>query len=775
MSETPLRSRRPGAGAGVTRRPLMRAARALVLSGVALTSALVLFLASPVQVPSFDAVKGAYVPSDGWLLDRNGVVIDSRRLRFDVRRSAWVPIEVISPALVSAIVAGEDRRFYEHGGIDARSFAGALRDELWRHRRRGASTITMQLASLLEHRHREHSLAGVLGKLEQMRMAISIARRWSRAQILEAYLNLIEYQGELQGIGAASAILAGKSPAGLTRTESVVLGALLPQPSATAEQLGRRACARAAALSPPIPCEALHEVARELIARTPHGAADALGEEHLAPVLAQSLLIAPGVQHRTTLEAGLQRQARAILAAHLRSLKEHNARDGAALVVDNATGEVLAYVGSGGPHSRAAAIDGVRALRQAGSTLKPFLYELALERRYLTAASLLADSPLSLETPNGVYLPQDYDHDYKGLVSVRTALGSSLNVPAVRTLVLVGIEPFRDRLLELGYRDLQRQADFYGYSLALGSAEVTLWQQAQAYLTLARGGAAQPLTLTPASAQDETPPGTLRAAGERSSNPTGAVPAVLRTTLDRASLLDRDASFVVSDILSDPGARAVTFGLDNHLDTPMWTAVKTGTSEDMRDNWCIGFSRRFTVAVWVGNFEGDSMREVSGVTGAAPVWRDLMILLHASVDSRAPTPPPSVAVRVTQFSPEVEPARNEFYLSGTAPDAAARITAVPDSTRPRIESPSNGMVLALDPDIPPRRQRLLIAVRGAVRGAHSALHLILNDEALGPARRGQLWSPRPGAWHLSLVDDQGQVLDRIFFTVRGPTDGRSGT
>jgi penicillin-binding protein 1C len=752
----------------------MWAGRALVLSGVALTSALILFLAFPAQVPSFDAVKAAYVPSDGWLLDRNGAVIDSRRLRFDVRRSAWVPIEAVSPALVSAIVAGEDRRFYEHGGIDARSFAGALRDELWRHRRRGASTITMQLASLLEHRHRAHSLAGVIGKLEQMRMAISIARRWPRAQILEAYLNLIEYQGELQGIGAASAILAGKSPAGLTRTESVVLAALLPQPSATAEQLGRRACARAAALSPPIPCEALHEVARELIARAPHGAADALGEEHLAPDLAQSLLIAPGAQHRTTLEAGLQRQARAILAAQLRSLAEHNARDGAALVVDNATGEVLAYVGSGGPHSRAAAIDGVRALRQAGSTLKPFLYELALERRYLTAASLLADSPLSLETPNGVYLPQDYDHDYKGLVSVRTALGSSLNVPAVRTLVLVGIEPFRGRLLELGYRDLRQQGDFYGYSLALGSAEVTLWQQAQAYLTLARGGAAQPLTLTPASAAHyETPPDTLRAADARpaSSNSIAAVPAVLRTALDRTSLIDRDASFVVSDILSDPGARAVTFGLDNHLDTPVWTAVKTGTSEDMRDNWCIGFSRRFTVAVWVGNFEGDSMREVSGVTGAAPVWRDLMVLLHSSVDSRAPIPPPGVAARATQFSPEVEPARNEFYLSGTAPGEAERITAVPDSTRPGIESPSNGMVLALDPDIPPRRQRVLIAVRGA----HPALHLILNDAALGPARRGQLWSPRPGAWHLSLVDDRGLVLDRIFFTVRGPTEGRSGT
>jgi len=711
---------------------------ALTLVTVLLAAALSVFLRWPAAVPSFDAVKGAYVPSDGWLLDRNGIVIDSRRLRFDVRRASWVPLEAVSPALVSAIVAGEDRRFWEHGGIDARSLGGALRDELWRHRRRGASTITMQLASLLEHRRREHSLAGALGKLEQMRLAISIARHWSREQILEAYLNLLEYQGELQGIGAASAVLAGKSPAGLTRAESVVLAALLPQPSASAEQLARRACGRAAALEPPIRCEELRDMAQTLLgARAALGSA---GEEHLAPALAQALLVRPGEQRRTTLEAGLQRQAHAILAAHLAALADHNARDGAALIVDNATGEVLAYVGSAGPHSRAPAVDGVRALRQAGSTLKPFLYELAFERRYLTAASLLADSPLSLETASGVYLPQDYDHDYKGLVSVRTALGSSLNVPAVRTLVLVGIEPFRTRLLELGYRDIQRDGEFYGYSLALGSAEVTLWQQAQAYLTLARGGEMQPLTLSPV-----------------------AEPAVLRATRDPAPLLASDASFVVSDILSDPGARAVTFGLDNHLDTPVWTAVKTGTSEDMRDNWCIGFSRRFTVAVWVGNFEGDSMHEVSGVTGAAPVWRDLMLLMHAGLDSSAPEPPPSITVHSTRFSPEVEPARSEWYLSGTTPAGDARVAAVPESARPGIESPANGMVLALDPDIPPEHQRVLIAVRGARR----ALKLELNDEMLGAAQPAQLWSPRPGAWYLSLVDEQGAVLDRILFTVRG--------
>jgi penicillin-binding protein 1C len=157
-------------------------------------------------------------------------------------------------------------------------------------------------------------------------------------------------------------------------------------------------------------------------------------------------------------------------------------------VVDNDTGEVLAYVGSAGRHSSASAVDGVRALRQAGSTLKPFLYGLAFERRYLTPASLIEDSPINLETATGLYIPQNYDRRYLGAVSARTALAGSLNIPAVRTLILVGVENFRDRLDRLGYDDLNRDGEHYGYSLALGSAEVNLLQQANAYRVLANGG-----------------------------------------------------------------------------------------------------------------------------------------------------------------------------------------------------------------------------------------------------------------------------------------------
>jgi penicillin-binding protein 1C len=697
------------------------AAAALVIGIIACT------LLWSARVPDFAAVRAAYVPSDAWLLDRHGTVLASRRIRYDVRRLQWVPLADVSPAFVIAIVAGEDRHFWRHHGVDWRSVAGAARDQLIRHQRRGASTITMQLATLLRGHREDRGLGEWLEKLEQVRVALSLERSWTKPQILEAYLNLLGYKGELQGIGAAAAQLAGKTPSGLSAPESVVLAALLPDPGAAPPRVIARACARGLELSPTVDCGAVRAAAEEILGSNPVMATDSL-----APQLARDLLKLPGQRLRTSLDGRIQRMTRDIVRSHVGALADHNVRDGAAVVVDNATGEVLAYVSSAAPDSRGAEVDGVQASRQAGSTLKPFLYELALERRYLTAASLLADSPLSLDTASGVYIPQDYDHDFKGLVTARTALASSLNVPAVRTLVLVGVEVFRDRLNALGYRGITREGNYYGYSLALGSAEVSVWQQAQAYRVLARGGQWSPITLTPDDAHATSQP-----------------------------LLASDATFVVGDILSDPAARSVTFGLDSHLDTNFWTAVKTGTSEDMRDNWCIGFSRQFTVAVWVGNYDGDSMRDVSGVSGAAPIWHDIMASLQVGLTSVEPAPPHGVMEEATSFSPPVEPPRREWYLSGTTPGSEG-VQVVPATARPSIQSPANGMIIAIDPDIPAGHQRVLIAVRGARRG----MKLVLNDRSLGSATRDRLWQPRPGAYYLTLEDANGQKLDRVLFRVR---------
>ncbi len=683
----------------------------------------------PLQPASFDAVRAGYTPSDGILLDRHGEILDTQRVEFGVRRLAWTPLAGISPALLTAVVEGEDRRFWRHAGVDALGMAGALRDALIDHRVRGASTITMQLASLLESPRSPHKAArSLMQKLHQVRLAMGLESHWSKQQILEAYLNLLQFRGELQGIRAASLVLAHKAPSGLSTAESMVFAALLPGPAASPERVALRGCARLDAGAADATCAEVREAATRLLNKGGEvGVAD-----RLAPHLAASLLRQPGQRIRTTIDSSVQRLVRSALNRQLDSLGSQNVRDGAAIVVDNASGDVLAYVGSAGPDSRAAAVDGVRAPRQAGSTLKPFLYELALERRYMTAASLLDDLPVNIDTVSGVYIPQDYDHDYKGPVSVRTALGGSLNVPAVRTLMLVGVETLRDRLHALGYAGITEDGAYYGYSLALGSAEVTLWEQAQAYRTLALGGRFSSLRIL---ADDPVP--------------------------QQRSMLPADASFIVGDVLSDRAARAVTFGLGNSLATSYWSAVKTGTSKDMRDNWCVGYSSRYTVAVWVGNFEGDSMHDVSGVTGAAPAWREIMDGLHDDAGSVPPSVPSGVTAVQVRYSSSVEPPRREWFLNGTAPRGTIDSVAH-DARIARIANPVNAMVVAMDPDIPADRQRIPITVQG---GAPDHV-LRLDGSALGPASATILWAPTPGAHRLALEDQTGRVVDRILFTVR---------
>jgi penicillin-binding protein 1C len=684
---------------------------------------------APKPLPDFAAVRAGYTSTEAYLLDRHGQVLQVLRQDYSKRRLPWVALDQVSPALTAAIVQAEDRRFRRHGGVDLRALLGAGAQDSGGGKVRGASTLSMQLAAqldpaLMPRRGRRSPLQ----KLRQMRSAWALESRWSKDQILEGYLNLVGFRGELQGVNTAARALFGKAPSGLTMDESWLLAALLPAPGADAQQVVQRACMLKHTVDAGADCAALTLLGEQALA-APQGIEP---EADLAPQLAQRLLHQPGERRRSTLDMQVQRIALAALREQLQGLGPRNVRDAAALVVGNASGEVLAYVGSVPLNSRAPLVDGVRARRQAGSTLKPFLYELALERRYLTAASLLDDSPVKLETGGGLYIPQDYDRDFRGLVSVRSALAGSLNVPAVRTIVLVGADPFLDRLHALGYDSIDQPADFYGYSLALGSAEVNLLEQANAYRTLANGGAWSPLRFTP----DEPP-------------------AAPRPVLSPA------ASYIVGDILSDRGSRAVTFGLDSPLSTPFWSAVKTGTSKFMRDNWCIGWSRRYTVAVWVGNFDGEPMREVSGVSGAAPAWLEIMRSLPQDAGNSAPAPPPELTALAIRYAAGTEPPRREWFLRGTE---LATVEAAPAaSLKPRLESPPAGMIVGLDPDIPANRQQVLF--RAEPRKA--ALRYELDGKPLARADREYFWSPRPGAHVLRLVDEQGAELDRIAFSVRG--------
>ncbi|MFC3531733.1 penicillin-binding protein 1C [Vogesella facilis] len=698
--------------------------------------------------PRFAAVKAAWQPSDVLLLDRHGAPLQQLRVDKRAQRLAWVSLADISPALRYALVLSEDRRFYQHSGVDWSGVAAAAWGNLWHSRTRGASTLTMQLAGLLDEDLRATAGGRSLWqKLGQGWSARALEQEWRKDEILEAYLNLVSFRGEQVGLAAVSQALFGKLPSGLNRVEAAIIVALLRGPNAGTERVVARACGILQAMDsdsarlggqPSAAADSQRDCARASVLgsqalsyRRAAPAWQAPLAPHFGYKLLQQLQPAAGSRIATTLDAGLQRYATAVLQRHLRALAQRNVQDGAVVVLDNASGDILAWVGSSGRLSSAANVDGVTALRQAGSTLKPFLYQLALERRYLSAASLLDDSPLDMQTAAGLYAPQNYARDFKGPVSVRTALASSLNVPAVRTIAMVGAPALRDRLYALGLSSLQNDGDYYGYSLALGAADVRLLELANAYRTLAQGGlySAPRWTL----AQPRPAPQRRLAAA---------------------------SSFIIADILSDRTARARTFGLESVLSTRYWSAVKTGTSKDMRDNWTLGFSRRYTVGVWVGNAGGEPMWDVSGMHGAAPVWQSVLDYLQRGLASLPPPAPPGVRQQAVRYQGEVEAARQEYFLAGSE-----RRLILPQQAATRaaagIVAPLDGSIYAVDPDIPPANQRLLLRARG-VAGAQWWL------DGRRIARGASVpWFPWPGRHRLELRDGSGKLVERVNFEVRG--------
>ena len=687
---------------------------------------------------SFDEVISGYKPSDTVILDRHGEVVHRLRTDATVRRGQWVALADVSPALRTALVLSEDKRFYQHSGVDWQAVSSAAWANLWNSKTRGASTITMQLAGLLDDDLKRNAGGrSVVQKLGQTVSATVLERSWRKDQILEAYLNLVPFKGELVGLDAMSQTLFGKAAHGLDERESAVVAALVRAPNANAAQVAQRACEVLKSLHKTgADCEALDLFTAGALQRRDYTASDGFAP-HLARQLVRSTTGAASMPAKpttipTTLHAPLQRFAVQTLQQHLRELSGRHVEDGALVVLDNATGEVLAWVGSSGDLSNAAEVDGVTALRQPGSTLKPFLYAEAIAERRITAASLLEDSGTQIQTSGGLYIPQNYDHQFKGWVSSRTALGASLNVPAVRTLVMVSPDAFHKQLVKLGL-PLKETGDYYGYSLALGSAEVSLLNLTNAYRTLGNGGRASPTTLA------------------------------LHTRPAWRSALDPRAAFIVGDILSDPLARARTFGTDSVLATRFWSAVKTGTSKDMRDNWAVGWSQRYTVGVWVGNASGAPMWDVSGTTGAAPIWAAVMRYLHTTEPSRAPKPPAGVVQAPVQFA-ALEAARTEWFLQGTQQTSFAMHSgALPtNSTRAggRITAPTTGTIIALDPDIPPKNQRVRFQAEGA------NLRWLMDGKFMAKGASAQ-WSPWPGRHVVQIADAKGKVLDEVRLEVRG--------
>ncbi|WP_374318709.1 penicillin-binding protein 1C [Aquabacterium sp.] len=707
---------------------------------LALGLSALLLIVSPgaMAVASFAEVKSVFHPSDIEILDRHGEVVQSIRVDQGARRLPWVRLEDVSPAMRTAIVLSEDQRFWQHSGVDWQAVAASAWANLWNRKTRGASTVTMQLAGLLaDDLSRPSGRRSVVQKVSQAWMAGRLEAAWRKSDILEAYLNLVPFRGELVGLPAMTQMLFGKYPDGLDAREAAIAAALVRGPNAAQPTVTKRAC-QVLTLQR-IPCAGLEAVVQTALTR--RGGAP-LGQQ-IAPHFARQVLKqvsaslpkgqVPPPRVMTTLDARWQRLAISLLRQQLSELSGREVEDGAVLVLDNQSGDVLAWVGSSGGLSDTPHVDAVLARRQPGSTLKPFVYGLAFEKRLLTPASLLYDSPVQLPTGSGFYVPQNYDRQFKGWVSVRTALGNSLNVPAVRAGAMLGVDAVADQLNRLGLA-LQQPAGFYGPGLALGSAEVTLRDLSNAYRSVANAGWWSPVRLLPGGGKQP-----------------------------RSKVMSAAVASLLSDILSDNTARSLTFGLDSVLATRGFAAVKTGTSKDMRDNWCMGYTSRYTVGVWVGNTSGSPMHDVSGVSGAAPLWAALVRELHRSQPSITPALPAEVVRLPVHFERQgnepLDADRSEVFLRGTEM-AVWRLAPGGGATAERtIHSPQDGAIFALDPDMPVHVQKI------ALQSNQSGGEWWLDGRKLS-SRQRDWWQPWPGRHELAWRK-QGRVVDTIRFEVRG--------
>ena len=551
--------------------------------------------------------------------DRNGLALGTLLTR-DQEHTASVPLRQISPYFLQALIAAEDARYYSHGAIDLRSVARALL-QLLRHRRivSGASTIEMQLARMVHPVH-----ASLLGKLYEMWTAARLEAGMDKRQILEAYVNRLPMGGNIYGVEAAARTYFGVPAAELDLAQASLLASLPNDP---------------ARLSPYHYWAALKDRQSYVLERMV--AQGNITQARADRAFAASVALAPrdrGIRAaphllfwmadrlprgttrvRTTIDRPLQEFVEEQISQIIGQLASRNVHQAAVLVVDNRSGDVLAYAGSADYFSERffGRNDGVQALRQPGSALKPFLYEFGLETRAIRPNTILADVPVHYAIPGGLlYSPSDYNGSFQGPVRVRVALADSLNVPAVRVLSTVGVPAFLDRLHALGFAHLTKPPEYYGLGLTLGAGEVSLWELTHAYVTAARGGDAIDLQTVADVAPKKS-----------------------------AALGDATGWALVTNILSDSHARARAFGVGSVLDVPFDAAVKTGTSTDFRDTWTVGYSRDYTVGVWVGNFDGQPMRQISGVTGAAPLWNRIIMHLHEQAEPAPFDAPQRLAVR----------------------------------------------------------------------------------------------------------------------------------
>ncbi len=533
------------------------------------------------------------------LLDRHGTPLLHLALP-DSTRSTPVAFDAIPADLIACTLAAEDKRFFQHGGIDLLATLRASRD-LVTHRQviSGASTITQQLVKISSPPAKRSPFTKIYEALAARRLEMT----WSKRRILTAYLNRLDYGNLRIGTAEAARFCFQKPLADLSLAECALLAGL-PQAPSRLNPINhpQRATVRRNTVLKRLSAMGNCDPARVTAALAEPITLRPLAETQPAPWLAAQAADRTGLIP-TTLDLPLQRDVQAIVREETAKLKDANLRHAAVIVIHNPTGEILVLVSSADwGDARGGQFNGALTPRSPGSTLKPFTYLLAMERNHRQPTSILADIPSPFRTPQGLDLPENYDRTYRGPVTLRKALACSLNVPALRELNLLGgPEPLHELLENLGITTLGRDSAVHGLGLTLGNAPVGLLELTNAYATLARQGRHFPPILFP-------------------------------STFDVGrSMFDVHSAYLIADILSDSAARAPSFPPGGPLDLPFRCAVKTGTSSDFRDNWCLGFTPEFTVGVWAGNFEQQPMKGLSGIAGAGPIFHRAMLRLHRDV------------------------------------------------------------------------------------------------------------------------------------------------
>ena len=690
------------------------------------------------------------------ILDRHGTPL-SVTLENDWNVHDIVPLHEIPGFLKRAFIHAEDKRFHRHGGPDWIARAAALRTNLANGRAvRGGSTITEQVVRILHPRPRT-----VWARWLEGFEAAELEAAFTKNEILEFYLNQVPYAANRRGVRQAAEYYFSRDLDTLSRKEMLALAVLVRSPSrldlyrsggaveATIRRLADLLVVRgqlAPAERDRLVGEGIDLKKPELPVSAPHFVSFVKSAVAAGP--------APGPWTATTLEAGVQRTVQGLLDRRLAYTGEKQAEHGAVLVVDNRSREILAWVvgGGGDKDGPRTHIDAVKAPRQPGSALKPLLYGLALDSGW-TAATVIDDAPLAADIGAGLHAYQNYSRRFYGPISLRDALGNSLNIPALKALHFVGSSAYLGFLRELGFTSLDEHPDVYGDGLALGNGAVSLYELVQAYAALANGGRFRPLTVLAES--------DWKSSGWQSSS---------RQSSGRQVLSAAGAS-LLADILSDPDARSLEFGRASVLNFQAPTAVKTGTSSDFRDAWAVGFDARHTVGVWMGNLDQTPSRGVTGSTGPAILLRSIFTEL-----SRNETPQPlylspglrraSVCVPDPGSPSRDCVMRDEWFVRGTEP-------AVPHVAPPAYEAiaflqPTPGLLLAVDPRLPSEHQAFELRLGGTESG--DRVDWRIDGDPYRTLGGSLLWDLSRGTHQVSAEVWRGStriaVLDPFGFTVK---------